>query len=441
MLKVPMKISGLVIIAILLVIPLIWIPGLLHHSAVAVISQLIGIWALITMAMGQILATRFKWVESVFGGLDQVYVLHKWLGIAAVALILLHDTIDADIDGLPGNRMFEEIGDTLGEISLYGILILVVITVATFIPYHLWRWTHRFIGVFFVLGALHYLMIIKPFSNLDPLGLYVGSICIAGILAFVWRSLPAAFKPSHPYTISNVEKFNSATAISLKPTKKGLKHRAGQFINVSIADDESHPFTVSCAPQDDRTLRVSIGVLGDHTNQLRKSISVDQTVRVEGPHGRFFPSKSNSRVWVAAGIGITPFLAWAEAMKPDDPKTELVYCIKNRATATHLPELEQIVSNRENLSLTVWESQSKGRLTTPALTDLVSEIATGSVAFCGPVAMRKSLQNDLSKAGLPPKQFHYEDFEFRTGIGLEALSQWVWSRMQKARAAKRLHDA
>lgn len=431
-----MKLSGLLTIAILLAIPLIWIPSLLHHTAVAVISQLLGIWALIAMAIGQILATRFRWVEGVFGGLDQAYVLHKWLGIAALVLILLHDTIDADIDGLPGNRVFEEIGDTLGEFSLYGILILVVITVATFVPYHLWRWTHRFIGVFFVLGALHYLMIIKPFPNTDPLGLYVGAICITGILAFVWRSLPAAFRPSHPYKISHIENFDDATALTLTPTKKGLKHRAGQFVNVAIAGDESHPFTVSSAPQADKTLRVSMGALGDHTNQLRNSVAVEQAVRVEGPHGRFFPSKHHPRVWIAGGIGITPFLAWAGDMNAEDPPTELVYCVRNKASATHLSELEQLVSNLNNLSLTVWESQSQGRMTTPALCKLFPKVASSSVAFCGPAALRKTLQHDLGKLGLPPKRFHYEDFEYRTGIGLESLSLWVWSRIKQARDAK-----
>jgi len=161
---------------------------------------------------------------------------------------------------------------------------------------------------------------------------------------------------------------------------------------------------------------------------------------VEGPHGRFYPSKSCPRVWVAGGIGITPFLAWAGNIKSDDPPTSLVYCVKNKSSATHLAELERIASKLDNLSLNIWESQSQGRMDSAALRELHPSIASGSVAFCGPVAMRKALQQDLSKAGLPQKQFHYEDFEFRTGIGLEALSRWVWARMLEARDAKRLRD-
>ena len=52
------------------------------------------------MAWGQILSTRLRGIETVFGGLDRVYVLHKWAGIIAMIAVLLHDTIDADMRDL-----------------------------------------------------------------------------------------------------------------------------------------------------------------------------------------------------------------------------------------------------------------------------------------------------------------------------------------------------
>ena len=105
--------------------------------------------ALIARAISQTIATRIPPVEWLFGGLDRAYVLHKWLGIGALAAILLHDTIDADMAGLGREALLTEAAETAGEIALYGFLVLVVITVATFVPYHLWRWTHRLMGVFF----------------------------------------------------------------------------------------------------------------------------------------------------------------------------------------------------------------------------------------------------------------------------------------------------
>ena len=51
------------------------------------------------MGINQFLATRVPGLELVFGPLDRIYVLHKWLGIIAMVGLGLHDIIDADMDG------------------------------------------------------------------------------------------------------------------------------------------------------------------------------------------------------------------------------------------------------------------------------------------------------------------------------------------------------
>lgn len=81
--------------------PLAWLPGIAEgRDAVALFSLYLGMSALIAMAISQLISTRVAPVEWIFGGLDRAYVLHKWLGIGALAAILLHDTIDADMTGL-----------------------------------------------------------------------------------------------------------------------------------------------------------------------------------------------------------------------------------------------------------------------------------------------------------------------------------------------------
>ena len=163
-----LKPTGVVLVVASTLAPLIWmVPLASGRDAIALFSQYLGIAALITMAWSQLIATRFAGIEMLFGGLDRGYVLHKWLGLTAMVAVLLHDTIDAEMDGLGAETLLVEAAETAGEISLYGLLILIIITIATFIPYHLWKWTHRFIGAFFVLGAFHYLFILKPFSNLE----------------------------------------------------------------------------------------------------------------------------------------------------------------------------------------------------------------------------------------------------------------------------------
>ena len=145
-----MKKAGVVVVLAISFLPLYWfIPLFSEHPGTAIFSLYLGSLSLILMGLAQFMATRFSWLELVFGGLDRIYVLHKWIGITALGALLLHDTIDADIDGIAPETFLTDVAETMGELSLYGILILLIITIATFIPYHLWRWTHKFMGAFF----------------------------------------------------------------------------------------------------------------------------------------------------------------------------------------------------------------------------------------------------------------------------------------------------
>ena len=93
--------AGLGVVFLSVAIPLVWfVPLAADRDPLAVMSQYFGSAALILMGLSQLMATRWRGVEAVFGGLDRVYVLHKWIGIAALALVLLHDTIDAEMRGL-----------------------------------------------------------------------------------------------------------------------------------------------------------------------------------------------------------------------------------------------------------------------------------------------------------------------------------------------------
>ncbi|WP_299304537.1 ferric reductase-like transmembrane domain-containing protein [uncultured Litoreibacter sp.] len=400
----------------------------------ALFSQYLGLAALILMAWGQIWATRLPGVEALFGGMDRVYILHKWAGIVAMLAILVHDTIDAEMDGLGRETALTELAETLGEISLYALLILVVISVATFIPYHLWKWSHKAMGAFFAAGAFHFVFIMKPFAMSDPAGLYTGVFCAAGIAAYLWTLLPETMRPSRGYTVSNLQKTGDALAITMTPDAKGLRPTPGQFGVVSFTGagkPEPHPFSFSKIDADG-ALRVTVKALGDFTHGLRSSLEVGQSVRIQGPFGRFRLPRKGPQVWVAGGIGITPFLAWAAALEADAAPAHLFYCVRDREEAPHLAEIETLAAAKSNLTLHLMVSKEGKRLTPDHLAETVGpDISTMRLSFCGPVALRKALQTGLRRYGVTLRQFHYEEFEFRTGIGLKRLAAWVLDRTRQ----------
>ncbi|MGC3939563.1 ferredoxin reductase family protein [Roseobacter sp. EG26] len=427
----PLGLFLIVVTALFPAYQLITLPDVTDQ--VALFSQYLGLAALVLMAWGQILSTRLPGIELVFGGLDRIYVLHKWAGIVAMTAILLHDTIDAEMRGLGRETALNELAETLGEISLYGLLILVVISVATFIPYHLWKWTHKAMGALFIAGTFHFFFIMKPFQMSDPAGLYTSAFCLVGIMAYIWMMLPERMRPSHSYKILNLERTGGALAISLKPDGKGIVPDPGQFGILRFTgsgQSEPHPFSFSKI-SGDGTLRVTVKALGDFTSNLHNELDVGQEVHVQGPFGRFRLSNRGPEIWIAGGIGITPFLAWCDALDTHSDPVHLIYCVRSPQDAPHLTEVQALADEKPNLTLHVIFSYEGKRLSADLIANMVgTDLSQMKVSFCGPVALRRSLQTGLLRYGVTARRFHFEEFEFRTGVGLRRLALRVLREKQ-----------
>lgn len=154
------------------------------------------------------------------------------------------------------------------------------------------------------------------------------------------------------------------------------------------------------------------------------------------------PSGRDPQVWIGAGVGITPFLAFAESLKSRETgPVKLYYCVRERDDIPYAVELERIAEQAGNLELVIVNSNEGVRLTPDRIAaDLGGDLSRAHVFFCGPVAMRKALRNGLVLKGLRASRFHFEQFEMRTGIGLNALAAWLWDQgiyaIEKRRADK-----
>jgi predicted ferric reductase len=412
---------GLLVLIVSVIVPLYWyFPLFAKHDASAILSQYIGSAALILMAFSQLFATRFSVLETIFGPLDRIYILHKWVGILAMVAVLLHDTIDAELDDIGAETWLVDLAETLGELSLYGLLILVVISIATFIPYPLWRMTHKFMGALFALSSFHYVFMLKPFSMLDPLGLYVLLFCILGMACYLVTLIPFSLLAGRfEYRVKTIDKSGHSTVISMEAITKGIKHQAGQFSFISLQKEkmlEPHPFTISSAPMENRNLQFTIKALGDYSTALPKYIQIGDTVKVSKAYGSFKQQQNLSpQVWLASGVGITPFLAWLE--QGNSSSITLYYSFKNEQQAPHLDRVKQLCSERENVQLVIVDTSKRKRLSAQEIVDgLQGSLTQSRVYFCGPKAMRKDLQQTFNSLGLRHSRFHYEEFELRSGV-------------------------
>ena len=146
-----------------------------------------------------------------------------------------------------------------------------------------------------------------------------------------------------------------ATEVVLEPLGAALEHKPSQFAFVEVQGkgwSEPHPFTISSAPGEDR-LRFTMKVLGDWTRKVREELQPGGEVIVRGPYGRFDTSKGGKKqIWLAGGIGLTPFLSAIRAMQPgDDRQIHLVYAAREASDAIFLDELKDRAATLGNVTL------------------------------------------------------------------------------------------
>ncbi|MFS8181247.1 ferric reductase-like transmembrane domain-containing protein [Pseudovibrio denitrificans] len=396
------------------------------------LSQYLGMVSLIFMGLLQVMATRMKGVEAVFGPLDRVYVLHKWLAILAIAAAFLHDSIDADAISKGGET--DGLAKELGEIGFYGILVLGLGSLATFIPYNIWRWTHRLIGIFFALAAAHYLMIPNVFSWSDPVGLYVAGFCFAGIASFAYLTYKGMVGRTKTYEVEDVQIYGRITSVTLKPEGKPISHDAGQFAYVSFDQagmGEVHPYTIASAPREDGKIRFCISALGDYTSRVHQ-LQVGTKAQLSKGYGGFRRMASNrDQIWIAGGVGITPFLSWAQTLTGEETgQIYLYYGVRNRLESPFEEELEELQNRLPNLHIQ-WFESDMGEYIDGRLLKILqgSYFDVMPIAFCGPEVMRKTLMRDLKALRYPLRQFHYEEFQMRSGLGFRKLFRFLFERL------------
>ena len=120
--------------------------------------------------------------------------------------------------------------------------------------------------------------------------------------------------------------------------------------------------------------------------------------------------KNKPQIWIAGGIGITPFLSWLKE-RPTQ-QTHIFFVGKGGLYQALVEKVNQLIS-RENIIFHYDLSQTK-RLNHEYVLDKISDpIASYQVFACGPNAMLESLKHGLISEGLPQKNWVNENFIMR----------------------------
>ncbi len=397
-----------------------------------------GILALWWMSAGMVLAARLPRVEQFFGGLDRLYRLHKHVGIGAGVIVLTHWMLEwlpknlakAGLIARParGPRppkgpedFWIDIAKDVGEWAGYILLALVVIALVRRIPYRYFRWVHKLFPLVFIAGAFHGLMLMPAAFWLQPLGWLTAFMATLGVVPAVMALTGRiGARRRVEATIEAVTRHpDGVLEIACRPAAAWPGHQSGQCVLADFGPvgEGAHPFTIASAwnPADGR-LTLAIKALGDYTRRLPERVAAGQTIRLEGPYGGFTFDAARgeaSQVWVAGGIGVTPFMARLRELAARGGTRAPVDFFYSTADArpgfaADLPELCAAAGVR----LHCRHTDRHGPLRPD---EVASALTPGrTVWFCGPAAWGESLARSLMAAGLiEPEGFHRELFDFR----------------------------
>lgn len=384
----------------------------------------IGSVSILLMAWSNMLATRLRVFEVLFGGLDRAYRWHRWFGAVAVGAMWLHTQTVDDVKGIRGaSRDVAKAAEDLAGTATNILYALVAISLLRWIPTRWWRMTHKLLIVPYVFACWHFYTATKPYANDSAWGRWFLAFMLAGIAAWVyrvvWRDM---VNRGRTHRVSRIERVENTLVIDLESIGRPLRFANGQFafLKFSIPGmTEPHPFTIASAPSNDG-LRFMIRNLGDWTSRLGDLVRVGTRVRVEGPYGglELEPLHDGGEVlWIAGGVGITPFIGKALTRVPNDACIpHLFYCVRSRDDAPGLVDLER-AHLEGRIILHLHASDEGSRLTGADITRTFGEggLHSAHVVMCGPQSLVKAMRRAVRDLGA--HHVHVEAFDIRSGFG------------------------
>jgi predicted ferric reductase len=214
---------------------------------------------------------------------------------------------------------------------------------------------------------------------------------------------------------------------------KFRQRRAGQYLTLKIQRDdgwsEPHPFTISCAPEDE-VLRLTIKKAGEFTSAI-PGLKTGDPVQCAGPYGVFCKEIERRKhiVMIAGGVGITPFLSVLRHFRNlrCDNNIVLFWSNRNIDDAFARSELDAMtqelnlktvhnLSREDNVEKYSDNTYQKvlfvsGRITQELLKEHVG-FSDPAYYLCGPPPMQEFVLGQLGAFGIDEKSIERENFSW-----------------------------
>lgn len=179
---------------------------------------------------------------------------------------------------------------------------------------------------------------------------------------------------------------------------------------------ESHPFSILRSTNDE--LHIAVKSLGDFTEQLEK-LSTDDIALVTEPHGEFskrYFDQTDEAVWIAGGIGVTPFMSMLEHIHTNGERrqTYIFHTVKKQEEDLFDKQIHEMTSGMSKIHFTKHVTSELGYLQPKSVVDNLSKPLETDYFLCGPRSLLDTFYQYLIDIGVESDRIIFEEFDFKT---------------------------
>jgi predicted ferric reductase len=378
--------QGLIfILSALLITAIVWLTNsrIITMDLYGMAFYTLGALSLTGFALVFLLSVRNKRIEKWFNGLEHLYVYHKWLAIFSLSAVMIHAIMKLLYSG-----GYLSLSGKIGIASEIGFVALMLIALfGKRLKYENWRLFHRLMLIPFVIGAYH-MVIGSPFTmfSLSFVSVWMGLVVLVGASSSLYMLLfyrIIAF--NHKGKITEIHSLSDSSIEMEITLNKAMDLKEGQYAFLRIfqkgLESAPHPFSIS--GKDGNKLFITVKALGDFTTQLVNDLRKDTKVSLDGPYGHMnFNTGKNKQVWVAGGVGITPFISYLRASDPN-VQVDLYYSYRGEKEGLYKDFLVQSQRANPNLKVHIYDTSRMKRL---SVDEIIADEET-TIYMCGPSKM------------------------------------------------------
>jgi ferredoxin-NADP reductase len=233
--------------------------------------------------------------------------------------------------------------------------------------------------------------------------------------------------PSYQVRLVGREPLAEGTLAFRLEKPAGFAFRAGQAVVLELLDpppgdgQKRRTFSLVSAPFE-RTLAIATRMRDSAFKRALNALPEGASVKLVGPVGQFTLADARPAVFIAGGIGITPFMSMLRQAAHDGSPQRLVLLYSNRSPegAAFLDELQALERQNANFRLvatmtemrnsaTKWEGET-GLVDAHLIERAVRGLVAPAYYVVGPPGMVVAVVDTLRSAGVSPESILTEEF-------------------------------